>query len=115
MLPESLGIPETSDDRFLPLGSVPDWLRCHGISSPKGKPLHLATIHRWRLRGISGVRLQTWKVGRGRYTSIQALNSFIDAISQPEPQPVMRVSLARHANRAAAEAQAILGGRRGAA
>ena len=102
-------------DSFLPLRDVPKLLADRGVRSGRGKRLHSSTIHRWATRGVRGVVLQTWRVGGTRYTSIQALNSFIDAISQPEPHTLPRVCHSRQASRASAEARAILGGRRGAA
>ena len=40
---------------------------------------HLCTIHRWRLRGIGGVKLGTVKIGGRRYTSAEELDRFIAA------------------------------------
>ena len=40
---------------------------------------HLCTIHRWRLRGIGGVKLGTVKIGGRRYTTLEELNRFIAA------------------------------------
>ena len=54
-----------------------------------GRP-HLSTIHRWRLRGIRGVKLETILVGGRRYTSREALERFserITAIANGEPLP----------------------------
>lgn len=41
-----------------------------------GRP-HVSTIHRWRLRGIRGVKLQTVRVGGRRYVSAGSLARFI--------------------------------------
>ncbi|QDV74290.1 DUF1580 domain-containing protein [Botrimarina mediterranea] len=43
-----------------------------------GRP-HLSTLHRWRLRGIRGVRLKTCLVGGRRYTTPRWLREFIAA------------------------------------
>jgi hypothetical protein len=40
---------------------------------------HVSTIHRWRLRGIGGVKLDTIRIGGRRYTSHEALERFINA------------------------------------
>jgi hypothetical protein len=40
-----------------------------------GRP-HLATLHRWRLRGVRGVKLESCLVGGRRYTSVQAIERF---------------------------------------
>jgi len=38
---------------------------------------HVSTLHRWRLRGIGGVKLETIRIGGRRYTSHEALERFI--------------------------------------
>jgi hypothetical protein len=45
-----------------------------------GRP-HISTLHRWRLRGCRGVRLETCLVGGRRYTSEEAIARFIAATS----------------------------------
>ena len=40
---------------------------------------HLSTLHRWRMRGVRGVRLETVLVGGKRYTSTEALSRFFRA------------------------------------
>lgn len=46
-----------------------------------GRP-HVSTLHRWRLNGVRGVKLQTCLVGGRRYTKPEWLADFIDATSQ---------------------------------
>jgi hypothetical protein len=41
-----------------------------------GRP-HLSTIHRWRLRGVRGVKLETCLVGGKRVTTHEALLRFM--------------------------------------
>lgn len=41
--------------------------------------LSLATLHRWRLNGVRGVKLATVLVGGLRYTSREAIDRFIKA------------------------------------
>jgi regulator of protease activity HflC (stomatin/prohibitin superfamily) len=43
--------------------------------------LHVATLHRWRLRGVRGVKLESILVGGIRYTSEEALQRFADALT----------------------------------
>jgi len=43
-----------------------------------GRP-HVATVHRWVHSGLQGVRLDSWKVGGKRFTSIEAIERFIAA------------------------------------
>ena len=42
-----------------------------------GRP-HLSTLHRWRLRGVRSVKLETFLIGGRRYTSREALERFIE-------------------------------------
>lgn len=53
-----------------------------GKSFPGKKPC-LQTLHRWRLRGVRGVKLETCMVGGLRYTSQEAIQRFI-AAQNPE-------------------------------
>jgi hypothetical protein len=48
-----------------------------------GRKTHLATLHRWALRGCRGRRLESVLIGRQRMTSREALLRFFDARSQP--------------------------------
>ena len=58
-----------------------------------GRP-HIATVNRWHIRGARGVRLETILVGGKRFTSIEAIQRFIDAttaaadgVATVEPPP----------------------------
>ncbi len=54
-----------------------------------GRP-HVSTLHRWRLRGVHGVQLETVLVGGRRYTSVEALERFAartTAASDGRPHP----------------------------
>lgn len=59
---------DTKHETLIPLNRASQ----HLIGSP-----HVATLHRWRLRGVNGVRLETLKVGGRRVTSLEALQRFI--------------------------------------
>lgn len=39
--------------------------------------VHVATIHRWRSRGLAGIQLETLRLGGKIVTSQQALTRFI--------------------------------------
>lgn len=61
-----------------------------------GRP-HKSTLHRWRLRGIRGIRLETCLIGGRRFTSREALQRFAErtsavATSGPAPSPIERKS-----------------------
>jgi hypothetical protein len=45
-----------------------------------GRP-HISTLHRWRLRGVRGVKLKTVLVGGRRYVSLDALDRFNAAVT----------------------------------
>ena len=40
---------------------------------------HISSLHRWRLRGVRGHKLETILVGGRRYTSVAAIEIFIAA------------------------------------
>lgn len=47
-----------------------------------------ATLWRWFTRGVNGVRLETAKIGKRRYTSREALQRFVTATTEAErPEP----------------------------
>jgi hypothetical protein len=48
---------------------------------PDARPLAPSTIFRWYTKGISGVRLETICIGGTRYTSVEALQRFFDAVT----------------------------------
>ena len=55
-----------------------------------GRP-HVCTLHRWRLRGVRGTRLETVMVGGRRYTTSESLARFFAAItaaSSGVPPPI---------------------------
>lgn len=57
---------------------------------PGGKRLSLATLHRWRLNGVRGTRLETVLVGGMRYTSREAIARFIERQNADEsPAPTI--------------------------
>jgi hypothetical protein len=42
-----------------------------------GRP-HSSTIWRWHMRGVRGIRLETVLIGGRRYTSVDALQLFVE-------------------------------------
>ena len=76
---------------------------------PGDKRLSLATLHRWRLKGVRGVRLETILIGGLRYTSREAISRFIAAQNADESPthvitPSRRKRLAEAAQAALSEA-----------
>lgn len=56
---------------------------------------HVSTLHRWRLRGIRGIKLETILVGGRRYTSREALERFTVAVTAAASGEVVPVSASR--------------------
>ncbi len=65
------------DDRLLPLSEAARLI--------PGKR-HCSTMHRWRLRGVRGVRLRTCLIGGRRHVKIAWLREFINAMSTQHDQ-----------------------------
>lgn len=42
---------------------------------------HLSTLHRWRTRGVNGIRLITKKIGARRVVEATELDRFIEAVT----------------------------------
>jgi hypothetical protein len=75
----------TSDEKLIPLKAAAAWI-AHRTG---GHRPHVATLHRWAIRGARGIKLEVVYVGHTRYTSVEALVRFMSASpqqSQP-PQP----------------------------
>ena len=51
-----------------------------------GRRPNVATIWRWAVRGLRGVRLQTIALGRYRFTTERAIKQFIDQTSAVIPR-----------------------------
>ena len=59
-----------------------------------GQP-HVSTLHRWRLRGVRGIRLETLLIGGKRFSSREAITRFIVALNAddaPSAQPTFTAS-----------------------
>lgn len=62
------------------------------LDAPKhipGRP-HISTLHRWRLAGVRGRRLETFLSGGRRFTSLEAIERFLrhddaQGVGQPVP------------------------------
>lgn len=49
-----------------------------------GKKIHHSTIFRWAQRGRRGIRLETIRLGRTIWTSLEALQRFADRLTEIE-------------------------------
>lgn len=56
-------------------------LRFSEVTKQTPFKVHVSTLHRWRLRGVRGVKLETAMLGGGRVTSIEALERFVARVS----------------------------------
>ncbi len=71
-----------------------------------GKPVHVATLHRWASPGgLQGVRLETIKVGGIRYTSTEALERFIAKCTADDTRQEPQTTRQRQREIATAEAE----------
>lgn len=61
-----------------------------------GRRVGLATLHRWRLSGVRGSKLETVLIGGLRYTSKQAILRFVaDQNRDQSPAPALTASQRR--------------------
>ena len=54
-----------------------------------GRP-NISTLHRWRLHGVRGIKLESVLIGGRRYTSIEALERFsmrMTSVAERKPIP----------------------------
>ena len=65
---------DVTHDTLIPFRDLPGWTNQH-----LGRRIHPSTLHRWRLRGVRGIRLETVLIGGTRYTSTEALSRFFAA------------------------------------
>ena len=65
---------DVTAETLIQFRDLPKWTKDH-----LGRRVHPSTLHRWRLRGTRGIRLETLLAGGTRYTSVEALNRFFAA------------------------------------
>ncbi len=54
------------------------------------RSIHISTLHRWRTRGLRGVRLEAIRLGGRVYTSREALARFAERLSRSGHEPSIR-------------------------
>jgi len=57
------------------------------VEAATGQRPHPSTLHRWRLRGISGVRLETVRCGGKRLCSVESVRRFLDGVTAATDGP----------------------------
>ena len=70
------------NEQLIPFSKIPAWCEKH-----IGKRICRSTVHRWRLRGARGNKLETVLVGGRRYSSQEALLRFFDNTTTAEDGP----------------------------
>lgn len=69
-----------------PLARAAKWRRLP--RRRRGKRPHVSTLYRWATGGVSGVKLETIRVGGTLCTSLEALQRFFERLSGNEPVQV---------------------------
>ena len=54
---------------------------------PNGKTVHVSVVYRWLKKGIKGIRLESARIGRCTYTSLEALQRWSDALTNADESP----------------------------
>jgi hypothetical protein len=44
---------------------------------------HRNTLYRWAIHGVDGIRLETLRIGKRRYTTLEALGRFLGRLNSP--------------------------------
>lgn len=65
------------DENLIPFAEVVRRLPQSG----RGKPIHIATIHRWRSCGVRSVKLSAVRIGGTWFTTWSAVRNFIEGVS----------------------------------
>ena len=66
---------DVSCEKLIRLEDVRDYIP----SGRRGKKLSKAVMYRWALKGVTGILLETVKVGGSRFTTVEAIERFISA------------------------------------
>ena len=69
-----------------------------------GNP-HVSTLHRWRLRGVRGVKLPTVLIGGRRFVDRQSLAEFVAAVTAAAAGKPPPIRTAKQHQRAVAQAE----------
>ena len=91
------------NEQMIPLSKIPAW-----CEKQLGNRVHPSTVHRWRLRGARGSKLETVLVGGRRYTSQEALLRFFDHTTMAEDGVSSPQRNAHERKRSIEEAEAYL-------
>ena len=53
-----------------------------------GKTVHYQTVHRWAIKGLRGVKLETVVLGGRRCTSVEAIQRFAERITMSRDRQI---------------------------
>ena len=67
------------NEEMISFAKIPAWCEKH-----LGHRVNRSTVHRWRLRGARGIKLETVLIGGRRYSSLEALLRFFDSTTAAE-------------------------------
>lgn len=62
------------------------------------KPLHPSSLHRWRTKGLRGIKLESWLIAGRRVTTTDALREFLEKASRPDSGSLARANIDNAAN-----------------
>lgn len=68
---------DIQNETLIPFTDLPRWCE-HNLN----RRISPSTLHRWRLRGCRGVKLETLLIGGARTTSAEALQRFFSATTR---------------------------------
>src|SRR5690242_14240640 len=95
---ESARMDANDTDRLIRLADVP---HLDFLPTRNGKPVHLATVHRWATRGLDGRKLRTVRFGGAMATTVAWLWEFFGG--GPPSAPPLQTSASRRRAIARAE------------
>lgn len=87
---------EYETEQIVPISDAPKYM--------PGRPC-LRSVWRYVLKGINGARLETFKVGNKRFTSVEAIRRFVDGCTNPTATAPTSSSARRQREIAKAEAE----------
>lgn len=75
------------------------------VERATGQHPHPSTLHRWRLRGIAGVKLSTVRVGGRRMCSVESVLQFLERVTAASDGETVGPETPRQRSRAIARAE----------
>jgi Protein of unknown function (DUF1580) len=95
---------DLSTETPIPLGKAIGHRLFRGIAR-NGRSLSFSTLFRWQEHGYHGVKLETCRVGRALCTSSEAIERFIERLSEPVARSAVVTRAQAHRAHQSAERQ----------